>query len=189
MFPHPQTVFLNDFADDSGMATPEVSLLILVGVAFATVLLVLVQSPEPRGQGGPCRHDPTSAQLPQLMSKNRKGRRKPNDRGAATVESAVALMAFVMFLGLTLYGMAAAIDQLRCVDAAREAARLTARGEPEEGKKAAARIAPANAEITINTKGEHIEVNIRASPASGLLPGIRLHAEAFAVREPEDPTG
>jgi hypothetical protein len=123
------------------------------------------------------------------MSEIRNGRRKPNDRGAVTVESAVALVAFVMFLGLTLCGMAAAIDQVRCVDAAREAARLTARGEPEEGKKAAARIAPTNAEITINTRGEHIEVDIHASPASGVLPGIRLHAEAFAVREPEGPAG
>lgn len=123
------------------------------------------------------------------MSKIRRTRRKPNDRGAVTVESAVALTAFALFLGLTLCGMAAAVDQVRCVDAAREAARLTARGEQEEGKKAAARIAPANADIRINTKGEHIEVDIHASPASGLLPGLRLHAEAFAVREPEAPAG
>lgn len=119
------------------------------------------------------------------MSTTTKSRRKPDDRGAVTVEAAVALVAFVAFLGLTLCGMAAAIDQVRCVDAAREAARQAARSEPEEGKKAAARIAPANAEITIDMRGDHIEVNIHARPASGLLPGIRLHAEAFAVREPE----
>jgi Flp pilus assembly protein TadG len=121
------------------------------------------------------------------MSTLTRSRRKPNDRGAATVEAALALVAFVTFLGLTLCGITAAIDQVRCVDAAREAARLAARGEPEEGKKAAARIAPTNAKITIDAKGDHIEVNIQASPASGLLPDIRLHAEAFAVREPVGP--
>jgi hypothetical protein len=48
VFPQPQTVFLDDFADDSGMATPETSVLILVGVAFAGLMLVLVQSAEVR---------------------------------------------------------------------------------------------------------------------------------------------
>ena len=119
----------------------------------------------------------------------RKGRRKPNDRGAVTVEAAVALAAFVTFLGLALCGQAAAIDQVRCVDAAREAARLAARGEPEQGKEAAAQIAPANANITIDTNGEHIEVDVHATPTSGLLPGIHLHAEAFAVREPGEQDG
>lgn len=48
MFPQRQTVFLDDFADDSGMATPEASVLILVGVAFASLMFVLVQSAEVR---------------------------------------------------------------------------------------------------------------------------------------------
>lgn len=112
-------------------------------------------------------------------------RRKHDDRGAVTVEAAIALAAFVMFLGLALSGLAAAADHVRCMDAAREAARLAAQGEPERAKYAAARIAPANAEITITTKGQHIEVDIHATPAGGLLPGIHLHAEAFAVREPD----
>jgi hypothetical protein len=119
------------------------------------------------------------------MAAPRHRRRKPNDRGAVTVEAAVALAAFVVFLGLSLSGMAAAADHVRCIDAAREAARLTAQGEPEQAKSAAARIAPPNAKITITTKGEHIEVDIHADPAGGLLPGVRLHAEAFAVREPD----
>jgi hypothetical protein len=111
-------------------------------------------------------------------------RRKPDDRGAVTVEAAIALAAFVMFLGLALSGLVAAADHVRCIDAAREAARLTAQGEPGRAKQAAARIAPDNAEITIIRKGEYIEVDVHATPAGGLLPGVRLHAEAFAVREP-----
>lgn len=123
------------------------------------------------------------------MSTIRKARRKPNDRGAVTVEAAAALTAFITFLTLTLCGVTAAIDEVRCIDAAREAARLTARGEPELGREAAARIAPANATITINTTDEHIEVNVHATPAGGLLPGIHAHAKAFAVREPGEPAG
>jgi len=119
------------------------------------------------------------------MSATRQVRRKPDDRGAVTVEAAIALAAFVIFLSMALSGLAAVVDHVRCIDAAREAARLVARGEAEQAKVAAARIAPDGAEITINTEGEHIEVDIHAVPAGGLLPGIRLHAEAFAVREPD----
>jgi hypothetical protein len=117
------------------------------------------------------------------MAKHR--RRKHNDRGGVTVEAAIALSALVVFLGLMLGGLAAGADQIRCVDAAREAARLVARGEPELAKDAATRVAPPGAEIAINTEGEHIHVGVRASPVGGLLPGVRLHAEAFAVREPD----
>lgn len=113
-------------------------------------------------------------------------RRKQNDRGAATVEAAIALAAFVLLLGSLLGGVAATIDQIRCVDAAREAARLAARGEPERATNAAARIAPPEAQITITAEGDHIHVDVRASPTSGLLPGVLLHAEAFAVREPTE---
>jgi hypothetical protein len=119
------------------------------------------------------------------MNTTRQTRRKQNDRGGVTVEAAIGLAALVALLTLVLYGLAAAADQVRCVDAAREAARLTARGEAEEARAAAATIAPPAAEITINEEGEHIEVNIRASPAGGLLPGLHLHAKAFAVREPD----
>jgi hypothetical protein len=111
-------------------------------------------------------------------------RRKQTDRGAVTVEAAVALSAFVVLLGAGLCGVTAAVDQIRCVDAAREAARLTARGEEAQGKEAASRIAPAGAEIAITVDGQHIEVDVHATAMDGLLPGIRLHAEAFAVREP-----
>ena len=112
-------------------------------------------------------------------------RRKQNDRGAVTVEAAIALSAFATALAVTLGGMAAGVDQVRCVDAAREAARLTARGEQEQGKTAAARIAPPNAAIAVRIEGNQIEVDVHAAPINGLLPGLQLHAEAFAIREPD----
>jgi len=113
--------------------------------------------------------------------------RTPNDRGAVTVEAALTVAVFAIVLTLSIGGLLVLADQIRCVDAAREAARLTARGDPDQAKQAAARIAPTNAEITITTEGEHIKVRIQATPAQGLLPGIKLHEEAFAVREPEPP--
>jgi Flp pilus assembly protein TadG len=119
-----------------------------------------------------------------VRSRTRQGRRKHNDDGAVTVEAAVALTAFVMFLALALAGVMAAVDDIRCVDAAREAARLVAQGEPEQAKEAAVRIAPDGATITINMEGTHITVTVQATPR-GLLPGVHLKAEAFAVREPD----
>lgn len=112
-------------------------------------------------------------------------RRRHRDRGGVTVEAAIALAAFVLVLAMTLGGVSAMADQVRCVDAAREAARLAARGEQDEAHSAAKRIAPRDAEVTITMNGEHIEVHVNATPAAGLLPGIHLHAEAFAVREPD----
>ena len=113
-------------------------------------------------------------------------RRKPNhDRGAVTVEAAIGLIALVLILGLLLYGLAAAADQVRCVDAAREAARLTARGDADLAKEAATRVAPADAAIKVDIEGERIHVTVDASPLDNLLPGIHLHAEAFAIREPD----
>jgi Protein of unknown function (DUF4244) len=48
VFPQPQPAFLDDFTDDSGMATPEASILIIVGAVFAGLLLWAIQSAEVR---------------------------------------------------------------------------------------------------------------------------------------------
>jgi hypothetical protein len=119
------------------------------------------------------------------MSWTRRIRRKHNDRGSVTVEAAIALSAFVIVLGLALGSLSVAADQVRCVDAAREAARLIARGEADHAEDAVAQIAPAGAEITINVEGEHIHVGVRATPVGGMVPGLHVHADAFAVREPD----
>jgi hypothetical protein len=112
-------------------------------------------------------------------------RLRHDERGAVTVEAAIAFSAFVVLLALALSGLAAAADHVRCIDAAREAARLTARGEQEQGRAAALRIAPRGAEVTITVNGEHIQVRVTAAPAGGMLPALRLRADAFAIREPD----
>lgn len=119
------------------------------------------------------------------MRATRRGRRKPDrDAGAVTVEAAIALGAFVAVLALALGAISAAIDQLRCIDAAREAARLVARGESERARAAAARIAPTSANVAITVRGDTIEVDVRAKPVNGLLPGVQLHGAAYAIAEP-----
>lgn len=110
--------------------------------------------------------------------------RLSEDRGAVTVEAAIALFALVTVLALSFAGIVAVSDQLRCTDAAREAARLAARGEEERARKAVARIAPEGARLDLTTAGDGITVVVHAEPVGGLLPGVRLRGEAFAVPEP-----
>jgi Flp pilus assembly protein TadG len=119
------------------------------------------------------------------MSPTRRGRRKPDrDSGAVTIEAAIALGAFIAVLALALGAISAAIDQLRCIDAAREAARLVARGESDRARVAAAQIAPTSADVAIKIRGDTIQVDVRAKPVNGLLPGVQLHGAAYAIAEP-----
>lgn len=84
---------------------------------------------------------------------------------------------FVLMLGVA--GLSAVIGQLRCTDAAREAARLVARGERERAVSVAARIAP-GATAAIDDDGDAVRVVV-----SGRGPlGLSLRGEAFAVVEP-----
>lgn len=101
-----------------------------------------------------------------------------------TVEAAIAMSAFVLVLGLALGAVVAVTDQLRCTDAAREAARLAARGERDRAHSAVERIAPHGARLAIQVDGDSITVDVDASPAGGLLPGLRVSGRAYAVAEP-----
>jgi hypothetical protein len=119
------------------------------------------------------------------MSRTRLGRRKPAlDKGAVTVEAAVAMASFVTVLALVLASVSASIDQLRCIDAAREAARLVARGEPDLARATAKKLAPDNATVDITVRDDTIQVDVRSEPVAGLLPGLSLHGSAFAISEP-----
>ena len=107
---------------------------------------------------------------------------RAGDRGAVTVEAALALSSLVAVLALA--GVSAISAQLRCLDAAREAARLTARGEPEHGQQIAQQLAPADATVRIAVRGDEVVVEVAADPVGGLLPGVDVRAEAMAMLEP-----
>ncbi len=104
-----------------------------------------------------------------------------DDRGSVTVEAALALCSLVVVLALVLAAVAA---QLRCVDAAREAARLTARGEQTRAADLARRIAPRGAVVAVTVRGDEVTARVSANPVAGLLPGVQVGAEAAAVLEP-----
>jgi hypothetical protein len=109
---------------------------------------------------------------------------RTDDRGAVTVEAALALCSLVAVLALALAAVSAVAAQLRCVDAAREAARLTARGEQDRAEQVAQRIAPRGAAVVVTVHGDEISARVSANPVPGLLPGIKVGAEAAAVMEP-----
>lgn len=105
-----------------------------------------------------------------------------NDRGAVTVEAALAIAALVAVLVLCLAGVSAVSMQVRCIDAAREAARLAARGDNAHAESAARRIAPADAVVQLRRDGDFVVA--RVSTTSALLPGVTIVAEALAAAEP-----
>jgi Flp pilus assembly protein TadG len=108
-----------------------------------------------------------------------------SDSGMVTVEAAIALCAFVTVLAMVLAGMSTMLDQIRCTDAAREAARLVARGDQDLAADAVHKIAPSGATFAVTTEGEGIVVAVRDPAAGGLLPGVHVVADAFAVPEPD----
>ena len=72
--------------------------------------------------------------------------------------------------------------QVRCVDAAREAARLAARGDDGSAAIAAQRIAPDGAAVQLRRDGELVVATVTAR--SPLLPGVTIAADAVAAVEP-----
>jgi Flp pilus assembly protein TadG len=106
------------------------------------------------------------------------------DEGSVTVEAALGLAALTVVTVLLLAGLTVLTGQLRCTDAAREAARLLARGQPQEAAAAVHAIAPPGANLNIQQAGDAITVKVTAQPAGGLLPAVHLNATAYAVAEP-----
>jgi hypothetical protein len=109
------------------------------------------------------------------------------DRGAVTVEAAIALCALTVVFGLILGGVVAVSGQLGCQDAAREAARLIARGQRPLADQAVAEMAPRGARLTVAADGDAVAVDVNADPIGGLLPGVHLHGRAYTVLEPGVP--
>jgi len=97
------------------------------------------------------------------------------------VEAALALAALVSVVVLCGAGLTAVALQIRCVDAAREAARLAARGDVA-AVTGADRLAPAGASIELRRDGAYVRA--RVSGRSPLLPGLVIAGDAVAMVEP-----
>lgn len=112
-----------------------------------------------------------------------RGYRHQRDRGMATAELAIVIPAVVVVLALLLSGVMLAIDQVRCTDAARVAARAVARGESTTTAHGIAQaLAPAGTEIAISLSGEQVTVTL-TGPARAPLP-LRSGGRAVGYLEP-----
>lgn len=98
------------------------------------------------------------------------------------MEAALAVAALVVVLVVCVAGLAAIGAQIQCVDAAREAARLAARGDDQAAGLAVRSIGPPGAALRMRRDGDFIVASVRAD--APLLPGLDIGAEAVAAVEP-----
>ena len=112
------------------------------------------------------------------------------NRGMVTAETALALPALALVVGLMLWALLAVTAQLRCVDAARAAARSVARGDGlAESVAAGLRLAPKGAHIRVERGGGLVRVNVEATAGpggsgSGFLPTVAVSADAVVADDP-----
>jgi Flp pilus assembly protein TadG len=112
----------------------------------------------------------------------RTDRTRASDRGAVTVEAALALAGLVLVTTLAVGAVAAVGASVRCTDAARELARLAARGEPDRGRAVAARLAPSGAQVVLTIRGDEATAEVTAAPVAALP--LHIAGRAVAVLEP-----
>ncbi len=129
---------------------------------------------------------------PILRSPRRRlaGRGRLRERGSVTAEAALVLPVLVVLLTVAVGTMSAVTAQLRCVDAAREAARAAARGESMQAAvELAVLAAPAGARVAVDGGAERIVVTVTAEVqiGGGLLPAVTVRGEAVARPEPTGP--
>jgi len=90
-------------------------------------------------------------------------------------------VALVAVLAVCLAGLSAVSMQVRCIDAAREAARLAARGDEGSASRIAGQIAPGHAQVVVRRDGQFVVARVTAR--SALLPGLSIAGEAVAAAE------
>ena len=83
---------------------------------------------------------------------------------------------------LCLAGITAVSMQVRCIDAAREAARLAARGDERSAVAAARGVAPLGAAVELRRNGEFVVATVTVR--SNLLPMLHIAATEASVVEP-----
>ena len=100
------------------------------------------------------------------------------------MEAALGVATLVAVLVLCLAGVTAVSMQVRCIDAAREAARLAARGDERSAVAVARGIAPGGAGVQLRRDGEFVIATVTAR--SNLLPTLGITATGVsAVESPQ----
>ncbi|QAY58787.1 hypothetical protein ET475_01405 [Microbacterium protaetiae] len=105
---------------------------------------------------------------------------RQGDRGSVTAEFAVVLPAVVLVLALGAGVLGACGRQVRMQDAAADAARLVARGEPEAHALALVTAAVARAQAGVTRRGDLVCVEVSAD-AGVPLPVPMLQASSCAL--------
>ena len=98
------------------------------------------------------------------------------------MEAAFGVAILVAVLMLCLAGIAAVSMQVRCIDAAREAARLAARGDERSAVAAARGVAPSGAVMQLHRDGAFVVATVVAR--SNVLPGLHIAATGVSAAEP-----
>ena len=107
------------------------------------------------------------------------GGQRPGESGVVTVELAFGMVAFALFLVLTVTALATGVDHLRCAEASRVGARLAARAEPAGAVvDAALATAPAGSRVRISGGADLVVVTVTA-PERGIF--ARLGIDVAAV--------
>lgn len=111
-----------------------------------------------------------------------------DQRGAVTAEAALVLPVLAAVTLALIWMLGLAVTQMRVTDAAREAARAVARGDPQVEAEQAALTAAPGADVRIETRGDRVRVIVvREVRAPGELLGdlgsARLEASAEALLE------
>jgi len=113
------------------------------------------------------------------------------ERGTVTAELALTLPALVIALAAVLAVGQVVTAQVQCLDGARAAARMAARGEGEQKVVRAGRSAgPPGASVLLNHGGTEVAVQVTA-PVRLVLPGgpsVQVSATARADSEPSSAT-
>lgn len=114
--------------------------------------------------------------------------RRHDECGAVTAEAALVLPVLAAVTLALIWMLGLAVAQVRVTDAAREAARAVARGDPVAEATALARTAAPGAEVQIDAGGSRVRVRVvrTVRPPGDLLghlAGARLEATAEALTE------
>lgn len=101
-----------------------------------------------------------------------------------TAEIAAAVPAVVLVLTLCLSGVQLGVDRIRCIDAARVAARELARGDSRGTALArATSVAPRRAAVAAHRVGSDVVVTVTAPPPRALGPAGATTCRAAALVE------
>jgi hypothetical protein len=101
-----------------------------------------------------------------------------------TAELAVAVPVVVVVLALGLAAIRLGIDEVRCVDAARLAARALARGDSEaSARDLALTAAPPGASVSVGSGGAEVTATVAASRDLAGWRIVTVRGSATAARE------